>query len=169
VIQNGHPRVRFPVKEMQRIAGFRPNADEITPDVGCFTVDDTLPKTTVLAQKGEYQAMAVGDVIYSYGFPGRLADVVSPEATFMEGVVGRITTLDGRPGALADTRLIQHSAFTSGGTSGSPIFDASGHVVGVNTGGYVEAERGSVTTRPLPGYNFAMRVDLVEELLRGEP
>jgi V8-like Glu-specific endopeptidase len=172
VIQNGQPKVRFAVKEMKRIEGFRPNADEITPDVGFFTVDDTLPKTTTLAARGEYQALAVGDVIYSYGFPGRLADVMAPEATFMEGVIGRITTLDGRLGAIADTRLIQHSAFTSGGTSGSPIFDVEGHVVGVNTGGYVEANRqegSAVTTRPLPGYNFAMRVDLVEELLGGSP
>src|SRR5439155_1980547 len=57
VIQNGHPGVRLGVKEMKRIEGFRPNADEITPDVGCITVDETLPKTTTLAARGEYQAL----------------------------------------------------------------------------------------------------------------
>jgi S1-C subfamily serine protease len=123
-----------------------------------------LPATATLAASGEYQSLAVGDVIYSYGFPGRLSDVASPEATFMEGVIGRITTLDGRAGALGDSKLIQHSAFTSGGTSGSPIFDVDGHVVAVNTGGYMEAS--GEATRPLPGYNFAMRVDLVEALLK---
>jgi S1-C subfamily serine protease len=169
VIQNGHPGVRFAVKQMKRIDGFRPNADSITPDVGWLSVDETLPKDVTMAQKGEYQALAVGDSIFSYGFPGRLADVTAPEATFMEGVIGRITTLDGRLGAVAETRLIQHSAFTSGGTSGSPIFDVEGRVVAVNTGGYVEANRGEgeAATRPLPGYNFAMRVDLVEELFKG--
>jgi S1-C subfamily serine protease len=170
VIQNGHPAVRFAVKQMKRIEGFRQNADTITPDVGSLTVEEKLPSTTTLAKKGEYQALAVGDNIYSYGFPGRLADVLAPEATFMEGVIGRITTLDGRLGQVAETRLIQHSAFTSGGTSGSPIFDVEGHVVAVNTGGYVEANRGEgeSAARPLPGYNFAMRVDLVEELVKGD-
>ena len=128
-------------------------------------VEGKLPETTTLAKRGEYEGLAVGDVIYSYGFPGRLADVAAPEATFMEGVIGRITTLDGRAGTLSDTRLIQHSAFTSGGTSGSPIFDVEGRVVAINTGGYVEAGS-DATTRPLPGYNFAMRVDLVEDLLK---
>jgi S1-C subfamily serine protease len=168
VIENGRPGVRFAVKEMRRIEGFRPNADSITPDVGWFSVDDTLPKTVTLARSGAYQGLAVGDVIYSYGFPGRLADVMAPEATFMEGVIGRITTLDGRLGNVSDTRLIQHSAFTSGGTSGSPIFDVEGRVVAVNTGGYVESNRSEGSARPLPGYNFAMRVDLVEELLKGD-
>ncbi len=168
VVENGHSQVRFEVKGMRRIEGFRPHAEAITPDVGELEVDGKLPQTVTLAARGEYQGLAVGDIIYSYGFPGRLADVSSPEATFMEGVIGRITTLDGRSAAVGDTRLIQHSAFTSGGTSGSPIFDVEGRVVAVNTGGYVEADgRGTAeSTRPLPGYNFAMRVDLVDVLLK---
>jgi pSer/pThr/pTyr-binding forkhead associated (FHA) protein/V8-like Glu-specific endopeptidase len=164
VIQNGHPSVRYEIKRMKRIEGFRQKADSITPDVGLLGIDGSLPAHATLAAHGEYQGLATGDVIYSYGFPGRLSDVASPEATFMEGVIGRITTLDGRSAAVSDTRLIQHSAFTSGGTSGSPIFDGEGRVVAVNTGGYVEANEN--TTRPLPGYNFAMRVDLVEDLLK---
>jgi S1-C subfamily serine protease len=165
VIQNGHADVRFPVKAMRRIEGFRPHADAITPDVGLLEIEGKLARPAKLASRGEYQSLATGDKIYSYGFPGRLADVASPEATFMEGVIGRITTLDGRAGAVSDTRLIQHSAFTSGGTSGSPIFDVEGNVVAVNTGGYVETNGGE-STRPLPGYNFAMRVDLVGDLLK---
>jgi S1-C subfamily serine protease len=165
VIQNGHPQVRYEVKSLRRVEGFRPHADRITPDVGWLGVEGKLPQTTTLAPRGEYEGLASGDVIYSYGFPGRLSDVASPEATFVEGVIGRITTLDGRVAAVGDTRLIQHSAFTSGGTSGSPIFDGEGHVVAVNTGGYMEAGGGE-GTRPLPGYNFAMRVDLVEDLLK---
>jgi S1-C subfamily serine protease len=163
VVQNGHPKVRLPVTRMRRISGFAPSGDRISPDVGWLRVDGELGRRVQLAPAGAYQALAVGDPIFSYGFPGRLSDVSAPEATFVEGVIGRITTLDGRAGVVSDTRLIQHSAFTSGGTSGSPIFDGEGRVVAVNTGGYVETQG---EARPLAGYNFAMRVDLIESLIR---
>ena len=49
-------------------------------------------------------------------------------------------TRAGRPGAFADTWLVQHDAPTTHGTSGSPIFDGKGHVVAINAGGYVEGD-----------------------------
>jgi V8-like Glu-specific endopeptidase len=166
VVQNGHAENRLAVGRMKRIRGFSSTGGGITPDVGWLKLDaPSLKATVTLAPKEEYQAIATGDTMYTYGFPGRLADVSAPEATFVEGVVGRVTTLDGRTGSPSENKLLQHSAFTSGGTSGSPIFDATGHVVAVNTGGYVESGPNEVVTRTLPGYNFGMRADLVEELL----
>lgn len=159
VIQNGAAGVRFSVGRMRRIAGFVPGGAGITPDVGWLQIDGRLPAKVTLAPASEYEALATGDPMFTYGFPGRLADVSAPEATFVEGVIGRVTTLDGRAGDAHTRQLIQHSAFTSGGTSGSPIFDAAGHVVAVNTGGYVDK------ARALAGYNFGMRIDLAEKLL----
>jgi len=167
VVQNGHPDVRLPVERMKRIAGFAPTGASISPDVGWLKVAGGLARVVTLAPAAEYQRLSTGDPMFTYGFPGRLADAAAPEATFVEGVVGRITTLDGRSGDAKEAQLIQHSAFTSGGTSGSPIFDAEGRAVAVNTGGYAEAVEGKspVASRTLPGYNFGMRVDLVEALL----
>jgi S1-C subfamily serine protease len=159
VVQNGHGQATWPVERMRRVAGFVPGGSAITPDVGWLQIDGTLPSHVTLATAAEYQALATGDPIFTYGFPGRLADPSAPEATFVQGVVGRVTGLDGQAGAVAAERLIQHSAFTSGGTSGSPIFNAAGHVVAVNTGGYVDK------SRALAGYNFGMRIDLAAELL----
>jgi S1-C subfamily serine protease len=159
VVQNGHPATRFPVARMRRIPGFVPGGAAITPDVGWLQVDGALDTRVTVAGRAEYQGLATGDPMYTYGFPGRLADVRAPEATFVEGVVGRVTTLDGRAADPAEARLIQHSAFTSGGTSGSPIFNAAGHVIAVNTGGYVDK------SKALAGYNFGMRIDLADALL----
>jgi S1-C subfamily serine protease len=162
VVQNGHGETRLPVARMHRVAGFVPGGAAITPDVGWLQVEGVLATTTKLAPKAEYEALATGDPMFTYGFPGRLADAGSPEATFVEGVVGRVTTVDGRAGDVKDRWLVQHSAFTTGGTSGSPIFNAAGHVVAVNTGGY----RDSVDkAAALAGYNFGMRIDLAGALL----
>jgi S1-C subfamily serine protease len=159
VVQNGAARNRFTVERMRRVRGFVPGGSVISPDVGWLKIDGKLPGKVQLAAASEYDALATGDPMFTYGFPGRLADVSAPEATFVEGVVGRITTIDGRTGDVKEMRLIQHSAFTSGGTSGSPIFNGAGHVVAVNTGGYVDK------ARALAGYNFGMRIDLAQELL----
>jgi S1-C subfamily serine protease len=159
VVQNGDARTRLTVERMRRIRGFVPGGAVISPDVGWLKVDGKLPAKVQLAAASEYDALATGDPMFTYGFPGRLADVSAPEATFVEGVVGRITTIDGHAGDVKEMRLIQHSAFTSGGTSGSPIFNSAGHVVAVNTGGYVDK------ARALAGYNFGMRIDLAQELL----
>ena len=159
VVENGDARTRLTVERMRRVRGFVPGGAIISPDVGWLKVDGKLPAKVQLAAAGEFEALATGDRMFTYGFPGRLADVSAPEATFVEGVVGRITTIDGRNGDVKEMRLIQHSAFTSGGTSGSPIFNAAGHVVAVNTGGYVDK------ARALAGYNFGMRIDLAQELL----
>lgn len=159
VVQNGDAKTRLVVERMKRVRGFVPGGSVISPDVGLLKVDGKLATRTTLAPATEYQALATGDPMFTYGFPGRLADVTAPEATFVEGVVGRMTTIDGRAGDVRELRLIQHSAFTSGGTSGSPIFNGAGHVVAVNTGGYVDK------ARALAGYNFGMRVDLLQELL----
>jgi S1-C subfamily serine protease len=164
LVQNGDGKKRLTVARMKRIRAFSPGAVTITPDVGWLKIDDgKLALKVTLATPAEYEALATGDAMFTYGFPGRLADVSAPEATFVSGVIGRATTLDGRSGEPKERRLIQHSAFTSSGTSGSPIFNAAGHVVAVNTGGYLDD--GKVGKGALAGYNFGMRIDLAQELL----
>lgn len=177
-VKNGDGRMRLEVKSMRRSPDYVPGRGAITPDVGLFKVADPLTSMVGVADRATLTQLAPGDVIYTYGFPGRLADTAAPEATFVEGVVGRITRLDGSAGGYDDSVLIQHSAFTAGGTSGSPIFDASGKVVAVNAGGYVEDDALEVkdprSGRPgqlvvaqaLAGYNFGMRIDLVAPLLK---
>jgi S1-C subfamily serine protease len=165
LVQNGDGKKRLTVARMKRIRAFSPGAVTITPDVGWLKIDEgKLAQKVTLAPAAEYEALATGDAMFTYGFPGRLADVSAPEATFVSGVIGRATTLDGRGGEPQERRLIQHSAFTSAGTSGSPIFNAAGHVVAVNTGGYLDSD-GKLGKAALAGYNFGMRIDLAQELL----
>ena len=162
LVPNGGGTAR-PVVAMKKSQGFRPSASHIGVDVGSLEVASDLPQQVRLASPADVEAVGAGDAMSTYGFPGRLADTTAPEATYVAGVVGRLTTLDGRPGAPAEQQLLQHSAFTSAGTSGSPLFDAEGRVIGINAGGYLDDDAAG---RPLPGYNFGMRIDLAAALLK---
>ena len=156
-LMNGAPAKRFPVVQWVTHGGYREGT--LSPDVGIVRVSGSLPTAVVRAGAADLAQVAPGVTVFLYGFPGRLNDLAAPEATFIEGDVGRVTGFDLRVGAFEANTLQQHSAFCTAGTSGSPIFDTSGRVVGVNAGGYLE------NGQALAGYNFAMRVDLLEPLL----
>ena len=162
VIPNGGGPAR-PIVAWHRAADFVVSQNRIGADVGWVEVAEDIPVQVQIAPPEVVAAVSAGDAMSTYGFPGRLSDSGAPEATYVTGVIGRVTTLDGRPGERAQQQLLQHSAYTSPGTSGSPLFDSEGRVIGINAGGYVED---SAAGRALPGYNFGMRIDLAEALLK---
>lgn len=131
-----------------------------------------------LATKARAAKLRVGDRVYLLGFPGALNSTESPVATLTEGIVSRLTDLGQRKAAPEQSVLIQHSAFTTKGTSGSPLLDENGEVIGINTGYYRgESEqqrldpvtgrvRDEMVTQDLQNYAIGMRVDLVHDLLQ---
>lgn len=78
-----------------------------------------------------------GAEVWALGFPG-VADVIMPaeperaSATVTRGVVGRIG-MGGADAARAARPVIQHDASINRGSSGGPLFDSCGVVVGINT------------------------------------
>jgi S1-C subfamily serine protease len=98
-------------------------------------------------------------------------DTTNASATFLGAHVGRITGASGRPGSFTDSWLVQHDAPTTHGTSGSPVFNAKGHVVAINAGGYLEGDQETVAGRKTEvvkasPYKFGMRIDLINAILR---
>jgi len=155
-LMNGAPANRYPIVQWAAHPGYREG--EISPDVGLLRISGRLTSAVTLAGPTELGQVAPGTNVFLYGFPGRLNKEDAPEATFIEGDIGRVTTFDQRLGDFGTNTLLQHSAYCTGGTSGSPMFNAAGHVIGVNAGGYVE------NGEALAGYNFGMRVDLLNVL-----
>jgi S1-C subfamily serine protease len=155
-LMNGAPANRYQVVQWAAHPGYREG--EISPDVGLVRISGKLTSAVTLAEPAELGQVGPGVKVFLYGFPGRLNKEDAPEATFAEGDIGRVTTFDQRLGDFGTNTLLQHSAYCTGGTSGSPMFNAAGHVIGVNAGGYVE------NGQALAGYNFGMRVDLVNVL-----
>ena len=158
VLMNGMPARSYPILRAAAHPGFRDG--QISSDVGLIRIQGRLPYAVTLADETELRQVLPGMTVFLYGFPGRLNNVSAPEATFVTGEIGRVTGLSQSPGSFAENVLIQHSAFTSAGTSGSPLFNGKGHVIGINTGGYTE------NGQALTGYNFGLRIDTVYSLLQ---
>ncbi|MDX2014952.1 MAG: S1C family serine protease [Myxococcaceae bacterium] len=89
--------------------------------------------------------LSVGERVYSLGSPDGL------ELTFADGLVSRL-----------GNGFIQTSAPISSGSSGGGLFDARGRLVGITTSALVGSR--SVVRQNL---NFALPVDLLEEVLQG--
>ncbi|MBN2530074.1 MAG: trypsin-like serine protease [Deltaproteobacteria bacterium] len=157
-LMNEAPKNRYKIKKMLRHPLYSPG--EITPDVGLLEISSVLETYVQMANQEQLKALEQGTFVYLYGFPGRLSNLASPVASFVRGEIGRITTIGQRKGDFSENILLQHSAMISEGTSGSPMFNLDGSVVGINAGGY--AAQGKMMT----GYNFGIRIDTVAPLLQ---
>ena len=138
----------FEIQRFARHPGWTPLPGGITraePDVGLIQLRDFTVANVpvlVLATEEELRKLGVGTEIGTLGFPGEflreyLADssatkVPRAHATFKNGFVGRLLSYDKEQRDFEHAHYIQHSCLTSGGTSGSPLFDRAGKVIGIN-------------------------------------
>lgn len=82
---------------------------------------DTVPSSSAVFRTGP--APKVGDAVVAFGFP--LPDILSSEGNVSTGI------LSATSGLKDDPRFVQISAPVQPGNSGGPLFDSSGHVIGV--------------------------------------
>lgn len=160
-----------------------------SPDVGLVEID---PRTETLlalplAGADELKALTVGSPLGTIGYPGEMmqeyvsssegtgAEIKTPKtvATFKVGWIGRIMTYAKTSGTdWTQTRFIQHSASTTGGTSGSPMFNANGNVVALNNSGLNLFLRTGGRVMRVPSaaeINYGIRVDELRDLMSASP
>jgi S1-C subfamily serine protease len=184
VIQNSTGN-SFDIKEVKLHAKY---AGPASPDVALIRVETQGYVFTPipLASEEKLRALRIGVQLGTLGYPGELQasyfqmneetkQFVSAEATFKDGWIGRMTDFERSRTDFEHSWYIQHSASTSGGTSGSPMFTRDGVVVALNNSGidYMVqvTKRGGggedvVRTPSAAEIGGAIRVDLLQELLR---
>ena len=149
-------------------------ADLSSPDVGRMQVlEGSMPRTIPLVTVSEALRLRVGTRVATLGFPGELQggdlDHLYPIATFKDGTVSAVRPpFQGERYSPRDTYVVQHNLDLSGGTSGSPIFDASGKVLAINNAGIanVVLTLGGAPARiSQAALGFGIRADKIHELL----
>jgi hypothetical protein len=102
-------------------------------------------------------APAVGEAVYVFGFP--LSGVLSDQGNLTSGV------LSAKSGAANNSSQFQITAPVQPGSSGSPVLDSTGHLVGVVVSQADTIKMIAATGQAGQNLNFAVDVSVVERFL----
>jgi S1-C subfamily serine protease len=129
-------------------------ADDASVDLALVQVDDDGTKHPSVREVASAVDSPVGTSIATIGYP--LGTDLPMEGSGSDGVAKTSLTV----GTISKSipGLLQIDAYASHGSSGSPVFDGHGHVIGVVWGGPKEAAGRIV---------FAVPGDQIKELLKG--
>ena len=116
---------------------------------------DFVPSTVAVFRTGP--APKLGDTVVAFGFP--LPGILSSQGNVSTGVLSATSGLQN------DARFVQISAPVQPGNSGGPLFDSSGHVIGVVVA-KLDAVRVARATGDIPqNVNFAVHWSQVQAFL----
>ena len=118
--------------------------------------------------------LPAGAAVYAVGYTGQADAVVSgpSHSTLTDGILSRLP-YEARWGTVGSglALVLQHTADINPGSSGGPLLDACGGVLGVNTGGSVsnvrDAEGNVIGATTAQGIFFALHVSELMPVLDG--
>jgi S1-C subfamily serine protease len=119
---------------------------------------DFVPRSVAMFRSGP--SPKLGDTVVAFGFP--LPDILSSEGNISTGVLSATSGLQN------DIRFVQISAPVQPGNSGGPLFDSSGHVIGVVVAKLDALQVARVTGDVPQNVNFAVHWAEVQAFLGEE-
>ena len=163
-------RARLPSLADYSASGQTPITNILACDVALLsTLGADLAPAIPLASDDEINSLKVGDVIGMVGYPSENINghnTANPEPSTQVGRIARQTDFFMRTdGPIDDQQLIHHSVPETGGSSGSPIINADGKVIAINSAASFMSLPNGARIPIAVGLNFAQRADLIRELL----
>ena len=111
-----------------------------SPDLAVFQIEASLYDVPRLLPRELATQLRVGQPIGTLGLPGVLEELYGtvPVATFKDGTISALRPYSPDEPAVTpeNSHVLQHNLDTTGGTSGSAIFDHQGFIIAVNSAGY---------------------------------
>jgi len=143
----------------------------ITPcDVAICRTEDECGPPLSLASDDELKQINAGDEVGYIGFPAEnVYDPRSSPPALLVGRIVRLTDFFYNPADADPSMLVHHDLPTVGGASGSPIVNASGKVIAINSAGTFVAVPGAASSdrpaRAPVGFNYGQSVAFLRECL----
>ncbi len=187
IVLNKHPEKKFRItgaichpkfgEKLLNVDGKEPAVPVY--DVGLLKVDAPVPRKFRIAASAELHKLDSGYRVAYLGFPmenlsGGGVDPHNPVANMQSGIITSTTDYWLSKAPFEQALLLAHNLAATGGASGSPIFNASGEVVGVlsagNIIGQIDFKTGQPTRAPSAALiNFAQRIDVLADIYPERP
>lgn len=142
------------------------------PDVALLHLNTEVSGPMPLLLPREFGGdLRVGQPLGTLGYPGKIGDLtfdlVLP--TFKDGTLSALRPFytDDFDG-INTGMLLHYNFFTEGGTSGSPVFDYNGYIVGINFGGIIAAledENGDLIFSVETSHQFGIHVEALWQMI----
>lgn len=149
-----------------------PGAATNSPDVALLLLEEEISGPLPALLPREFgEDLRIGQPLGTLGFPGALAQetfrIVLP--TFKDGTLSALRPYDvENPGNTGIRMMLHYNLLTEGGTSGSPVFDHNGYIIGINFAGIVQVLRdseGNVIFRTDTSHGFGIHAEALWQMI----
>ncbi|MCK6471409.1 MAG: FHA domain-containing protein [Planctomycetes bacterium] len=174
---NANPRYTYRIRKAFVHPGYKDPTSPEGPDVGLLEVDleidgrtEMLPAYLHPASDEELDKVASGDPIALLGFPGlynqtyERPDGSTNVAKLVLGNVSQTMEFGGSKVEGRSFERLEHTCYSMGGNSGSPMFGTDGKVLAVLNSGFSTTMQG--VQLPVGSVNFAVNVRFLKHLVK---